>query len=109
MLASEQTLSELALPELELRAVARRVALPALIAGGAIAGIIIAFMAGALERTDAAITHWAEASNPFFAGTNSDWLALLPFAALWSAKENTRLSWQESSIARETVIRLPAN
>jgi hypothetical protein len=52
------------------------------IAGGAIAGIIIAFIAGALERTDAAITQWAESSNPFFAGTNSDWLALLPFAAL---------------------------
>jgi uncharacterized oligopeptide transporter (OPT) family protein len=52
------------------------------IAGGAIAGIIIAFIAGALSNMDAAITKWAGASNPFFAGPNSDWLALLPFAAL---------------------------
>ena len=52
------------------------------IAGGAIAGIIIAFMAGALNQIDAALTKWAEAHNPLFAGPNSDWLALLPFAAL---------------------------
>jgi uncharacterized oligopeptide transporter (OPT) family protein len=52
------------------------------IAGGAIAGIVIAFIAGALGRLDSAITKWAEAFNPFFAGPNSDWLALLPFAAL---------------------------
>jgi len=25
---------------------------------------------------------WAGASNPFFAGPNSDWLALLPFVVL---------------------------
>ena len=29
------------------------------IAGGAIAGIIIAFMAGLLEPVDAALTHWS--------------------------------------------------
>jgi putative OPT family oligopeptide transporter len=52
------------------------------IAGGAIAGIIIAFMAGMLSKTDAAITQWAETHNPLFAGPNSDWLALLPFVAL---------------------------
>ncbi|HEY9171264.1 MAG TPA: OPT/YSL family transporter, partial [Verrucomicrobiae bacterium] len=52
------------------------------IAGGAIAGIIIAFIAGALGSLDATITRWAEASNPLFAGPHSDWLALLPFAAL---------------------------
>ena len=52
------------------------------IAGGAIAGIIIAFIAGALGKVDSAITKWAGAHNPFFAGPNSDWLALLPFAAL---------------------------
>ena len=48
------------------------------IAGGAIAGIVIAFMAGALGSVDAALTNWAEAHNPFFAGPNADWLALLP-------------------------------
>lgn len=52
------------------------------IAGGAISGIVIAFMAGALEKVDAGLTHWAEAHNPFYAGANSNWLALIPFAAL---------------------------
>ena len=52
------------------------------IAGGAIAGILIAFIAGALGGVDTAITKWAEAVNPFFAGGNSDWLALLPFLLL---------------------------
>jgi putative OPT family oligopeptide transporter len=52
------------------------------IAGGAIAGIVIAFMAGVLSNTDDKITKWAEAHNPFYAGANADWLALLPFAAL---------------------------
>jgi len=52
------------------------------IAGGAIAGIVIAFIAGALGSVDAAITKWAAAFNPFFTGPNSDWLALLPFATL---------------------------
>jgi xanthine/uracil permease len=52
------------------------------IAGGAIAGIVIAFMAGVLTDQDAAITRWAAASNPFYAGAQSDWLALIPFVAL---------------------------
>lgn len=52
------------------------------IAGGAIAGIIIAFIAGALGSVDTAITRWADAHNPFFAGPNADWLALLPFVVL---------------------------
>jgi len=52
------------------------------IAGGAIAGIVIAFMQGALGNVDARITHWAEGNDPFFAGPHADWLALLPFAAL---------------------------
>ena len=52
------------------------------IAGGAIAGILIAFVAGVLGDLDARITSWAEASNPFFAGPNADWLALIPFVAL---------------------------
>jgi len=51
------------------------------IAGGAIAGIIIAIISAGLPDVDAKITKWAD-TNPFFAGANSDWLALLPFAAL---------------------------
>ncbi|MBC7369558.1 MAG: oligopeptide transporter, OPT family [Undibacterium sp.] len=52
------------------------------IAGGAIAGIVIAFLAGALSDTDAALQKWADASNPFYAGPNSDLLSLLPFALI---------------------------
>jgi hypothetical protein len=52
------------------------------IAGGAIAGIIIAFIQGGLGKVDANITNWAENHNWFYQGPNADWLALLPFAAL---------------------------
>jgi putative OPT family oligopeptide transporter len=52
------------------------------IAGGAIAGILIAFMAGVLEPVDAVLTKWSTASNPFFGGAHADLLSLLPFAAL---------------------------
>ena len=52
------------------------------IAGGAIAGIVIAFMEGVLTGQNAAITNWAEAFNPFYAGAHSDWLALIPFVLL---------------------------
>jgi len=52
------------------------------IAGGAIAGIIIAFMAGVLEPLDSAVTAWARAHNPFYAGPYADLLALVPFAVL---------------------------
>ncbi|HWA62365.1 MAG TPA: oligopeptide transporter, OPT family [Caulobacteraceae bacterium] len=55
------------------------------IAGGAIAGIGIAFLAGALTRFDQAITDVMTASNPFFSGPWSDALALLPFAAICAA------------------------
>ena len=52
------------------------------IAGGAIAGILIAFMAGVMGDFDAALTEWSRANNPFFEGPNSDLLALIPFAML---------------------------
>jgi putative OPT family oligopeptide transporter len=52
------------------------------IAGGAIAGIIIAFLAGVLTDFDNTIARWAESGNPFFAGATSDLLALIPFALL---------------------------
>ena len=51
------------------------------IAGGAIAGIIIAFIAGALPKLDTQIAQWAEKANPFFGGPNADALSLIPFAA----------------------------
>ncbi len=52
------------------------------IAGGAIAGIIIAFLAGVLGDFDTAVTKWSTANNPFFEGPHADLLALLPFAAI---------------------------
>jgi putative OPT family oligopeptide transporter len=52
------------------------------IAGGAIAGIVIAFVAAGLPRLDTALTKWAERSNPFFAGPHADLLALIPFLLL---------------------------
>lgn len=52
------------------------------IAGGAIAGIIIAFLAGVLTDTNVKIEHWANTSNPFFNGPNSNLLSLLPFVVL---------------------------
>ena len=54
------------------------------IAGGALAGIVIAFMAGVsrFKPMNDRIQEWAESSNPFFSGPSSDLLALLPFAVL---------------------------
>jgi hypothetical protein len=52
------------------------------IAGGAIAGIAIAFMTGVLEPLDRAITCWSSEHNPPFAGASSDLLSLIPFATL---------------------------
>ncbi len=48
------------------------------IAGGAIAGIVIAFMAGVLMGLDETLTRWAAAHNPFYAGASADLLALRP-------------------------------
>jgi hypothetical protein len=52
------------------------------IAGGAIAGIIIAFLAGFAAKFDASITAWSAANNPFFGGELADALALIPFAVI---------------------------
>ncbi len=62
------------------------------IAGGALAGILIAFTAGVLGDFDKAVTAWSSAHNPFFEGGWSDSLSLLPYAALvvllyWTARE----------------------
>jgi putative OPT family oligopeptide transporter len=52
------------------------------IAGGALAGIIIAFSAGILTDFDKAVGDWAQKYNPFFAGNHADLLSLLPYALL---------------------------
>ena len=52
------------------------------IAGGAIAGIIIAFLAGVLDQFDSALQKWSTAHNPFFEGPNADALSMIPFVAI---------------------------
>jgi len=54
------------------------------IAGGALAGIVIAFMAGvpSLVGISRRIEEWSTAQNPFFNGAYADLLALIPFIVL---------------------------
>lgn len=52
------------------------------IAGGALAGIVIAFSAGVLTGFDQAVTRWSEQHNPFFGGPAADLLSLLPYLLL---------------------------
>lgn len=52
------------------------------IAGGAIAGIGIAFMAGAMTGFNQQVADFMTAHNPFFNGRFADLLALIPFALL---------------------------
>jgi putative OPT family oligopeptide transporter len=54
------------------------------IAGGALAGVIYAFLNLRQGITDwlKGVEDWATANNPFFAGANSDLLGLIPFIAL---------------------------
>jgi putative OPT family oligopeptide transporter len=52
------------------------------IAGGALAGIVIAFSTGFFTQFDTAVTKWAEQGNVFYAGSTSDTLSLLPYMLL---------------------------
>jgi len=52
------------------------------IAGGAIAGIVIAFTTGVLSHFNERVTAFMTRRNPLFAGPAADALALLPFAVL---------------------------
>lgn len=52
------------------------------IAGGAIAGIIIAFMAGVLTELTQKIEEFSSAHNPFYSGQYADVLSLIPFTIL---------------------------
>ena len=52
------------------------------IAGGAIAGILIAFSAGGLENVDASLTKWATDNNPFFNSDSADLLSMIPFVLI---------------------------
>jgi len=54
------------------------------IAGGAIAGIVIAFLAGVpgVNKLDDALLKWSTAHNPFYAGAHADLLSLIPYVLL---------------------------
>ena len=54
------------------------------IAGGALAGIVIAIMAGVpnLAPMNERIASWADTHNPFYSGPSADLLALIPFGVL---------------------------
>ena len=52
------------------------------IAGGAIAGIVIAFMAGVLTDRTRHIEEWSKAHNPLFEGASADMLSMIPFILL---------------------------
>ena len=54
------------------------------IAGGAIAGIVIAFLAGVpgVNQLDDALLRWSTAHNPFFEGPHADLLSLVPYVLL---------------------------
>ena len=52
------------------------------IAGGAIAGILVAIIQGVLTNTDAALNKWASAHNPFYEGPHSDLLSMIPYVLL---------------------------
>ena len=69
------------------------------IAGGAIAGIVIAFLAGALGNVDALLERWSSAHNPLFGGPHADLYALAPFALLvlllWLVGRGTLMASRE--------------
>ncbi len=52
------------------------------IAGGAIAGIVIAFLAGVTVETNRRIEGWASTQNPFFSGEFANLLSVIPFLVL---------------------------
>jgi hypothetical protein len=54
------------------------------IAGGAIAGIVIAFMSGlpALDSVNKGLENWSKTNNPFYEGAYSDVLSMIPFILL---------------------------
>ncbi len=49
------------------------------IAGGALAGILLAVATEFLSDTMKGFETWAETSNPLFKGNHSDWLGMIPF------------------------------
>jgi len=66
------------------------------IAGGALAGILIAITAGVMTNFDQHLTDWATLNNPFFEGASSDLLSMLPYAVIvlllyWVGREKSEV------------------
>jgi putative OPT family oligopeptide transporter len=66
------------------------------IAGGALAGIVIAITAGVMTDFDSALTAWASKYNPFFDGARADLLSLIPYAVIgvllyWIEREREKV------------------
>jgi putative OPT family oligopeptide transporter len=73
------------------------------IAGGAIAGVIIAFVAGLFGQIQARIDEWASSRNPFYAGDYANLLSLLPFACITAGLYLVaRPQLERTAVARES-------
>jgi uncharacterized membrane protein YbhN (UPF0104 family) len=86
MLAADQTASDFTLPRLDLRAVARRAALPALVGVAALATVILAggrvsAVAGALHRVLSVNASWTVVGIGFECLSLAGYVALLAFIA----------------------------
>lgn len=51
-------------------------------AGGAMAGIVIAVVSGAMVELDQRLTAWSSVNNPLFSGPHSAVLSMIPFAVI---------------------------
>jgi len=74
------------------------------IAGGAIAGIIIAIFEGFLQPVVKSFTTWAQQHNPVYEGRYADALSLLPFALLVTLLylAGTRMMAEQTTGTRRT-------
>ena len=75
------------------------------IAGGALAGIVIAFSAGLLTKFDKAVEAWSNASNPFYAGDYANALSLLPWLVLIAGLLIVNRNSQSTDVAHQNSRR----
>ena len=99
MLAPDHTVSEIALPTLDVRALARRVALPALFAGAAVVVVLLAggrvhAFADALRRGLGVNPGWAAAAAAFECVSLAGYVALLSLVA---GRATPRVGTRESA------------
>ena len=70
------------------------------IAGGALAGVLFAFLNIPLKERLDGFEHWANANNPVFNGPWSDVLALIPFIIITALLYIVGREWLLSGRAR---------